>query len=139
MADNRPVPEYFSKIHSSSSISGNDFNPILFLRTANYLISSGKEEAIKYLKSYLVLSSGEQDSGFSDFKDHERVILLLRLLFNPKSGSTFRQPMLGAPSFFSARLNENKWERLPLAIQDGIPFLIVNGYALGGSPETGDM
>lgn len=127
------------QIEDSASISGNDYDPVTLLKSANKLIDLGKEEAIQQLRQYLKYSNDKPDSVQSAFKSQERVILLCRILFEPQSNKKFRAPMLGAPVLFSKSLNESDWKLLPLEFVDGIPFLMVNGYLLRGQPETGEM
>ena len=64
-----------------------------------------------------------------------RVIVLCRMLFTRRHGSAsaFRAPYAGGPTFISG--NENNWQLWPIELVDGVPFMIVAGYILGGMPE----
>jgi hypothetical protein len=56
------------------------------------------------------------------------------MLFEARDGGAFRRPMIGAPNFIAGAL-EN-WPLEPIALSDGLPFLVVRGYALGGKAES---
>jgi hypothetical protein len=59
------------------------------------------------------------------------------MLFQAKPGGEFRPPALGAP----AHLGDTEfkaWPREPIDLVDGVPFLVVGGYMLAGSPERAE-
>jgi hypothetical protein len=71
-------------------------------------------------------------------KDRERSIaafILCRMLFTAKPNGDFRCPGLGQP-FFVGDTPADYWPLVPIQIVDGVPFLVVKGYALAGSPES---
>src|SRR5262249_46829341 len=68
-----------------------------------------------------------------------RVIVLCRMLFTARPGSEFRRPRLGVSSFgrFGFPGQTEDWLLEPIALVDGVPFLIVNGYQVAGLQEPG--
>ena len=69
-----------------------------------------------------------------DNDSERRVIILCRMLFTERHGSDFRRPRIGAASFFGGT-DYPDWPLEPIALVDGVPFLITRGYALGGMAE----
>lgn len=65
----------------------------------------------------------------------EEIFPLCRMLFEAKDGGVLRRPLLGAPVFLSGT-SERDWPLEPIALMEGIPILIVKGYALGGHSES---
>ena len=72
----------------------------------------------------------------------EATLVLARMLFVPKQGIEFRRLLLGAPGFIALSPAQREWPAIiknwplePIALVDGIPFLIVTGYNLSGEPE----
>jgi hypothetical protein len=63
------------------------------------------------------------------------VVILCRMLFAQRSGSTFRPPMLGQPGFLGGT-TDSDWPLWPTEIVGGVPFLIVSSYILSGLPES---
>jgi hypothetical protein len=62
-----------------------------------------------------------------------RVIVLCRMLFAPRPGIEFGRPSLGGAFFLRGTYSD--WPLEPIEIVDGVPFLIVTGYLVGGVPE----
>lgn len=92
-----------------------------YIEVAMKLQAMGKEKAIRKLL----------DWGQGDLDYYRQVVLLCRMLFVPQGSSLFQRPSLGAPSFFGGT-TEKDWPLEPIEIIDGVPFLIVNGYTIGG-------
>jgi hypothetical protein len=61
--------------------------------------------------------------------DEQRIFLILRLLFE-----TDKMPdiHIGAPDTDPSA----DWPLFPLVVRDDIPFMVVNGYALAGIPQS---
>ncbi len=95
-----------------------------YLQVASRLQALGKDKAVEMLRD-------------CSKKDNNRTYVLCRMLFAPKPKSTFRRPLYGAPYFLGGSILES-WDREPIEIVDGVPFLIVQGYMLGGKPEPGE-
>lgn len=68
------------------------------------------------------------------YRDADKVIVLCRMLFAAKPKGEFRRPGLGGPAFPGGG-NPKDWPLEPIELVDGVPFLVVLGYTLGGSPE----
>lgn len=95
-----------------------------FIRAAVTLQSLDRETAIKRLH---VMAQ--------DIRSMGSVVILCRMLFTQRPGSSFRPPSVGQPIFFG-RTTDLDWPLCPIELIDGIPFLIVAGYILGGLPES---
>ena len=70
-----------------------------------------------------------------------RISVLCRMLFKPKAQAVMRPPRLGSVRFLDDSTTGNvpgpsEWPLEPIAIVDGVPFLIVRGYMLLGRPES---
>ena len=94
-----------------------------YIAAAAKIQSVGEDEAGKHL---LALAK-DVDHG-------DKVIILCRMLFTAKSNAEFRRPFIGA-AFFLGDTAYADWPLEPIELVDGVPFLVVRGYALGGSPE----
>ena len=88
----------------------------------------GRKAAIKALG---VLARDERASG------GQRAVVLCRMLFTKKAASEFRRPMLGAAVFLGGT-DYPDWPMEPIEVIDGVPFLIVRGYELGGRAESSE-
>lgn len=103
-----------------------------YLAAAAQLQAVGKEKAVALLAA---LADKEE------WPEQRRTILLCRMLFVAKPGGQFRRPAIGAPVFIgeidrkSAPEIDNDWPREPIELVDGVPFLVIHGYTLGGYPE----
>lgn len=62
------------------------------------------------------------------------VFPLCRMLFEPRDGGTFRRPSIGGARFLAGTYQD--WPLEPITLSDGVPFLIVSGYLVGGKPES---
>lgn len=96
-----------------------------YVALATELQSLQKEEAVARLQQWAVSQ-----------KYDEQVIILCRMLFEPRPGVEFRRPMLGGPQFFG-KTTMKDWPLEPITVIDDVPFLIVNTYVLGGVAEQG--
>ncbi len=67
----------------------------------------------------------------------EQVFVLCRMLYVAKDGGSMRRAGLGLPTVIGS-VDYRKLKNDPIKIVDGIPFLVVNGYLLGGRPETAE-
>lgn len=66
---------------------------------------------------------------------NEQLFILCRMLFENKDG--FRRPGLGGPVFvYKSDMGMEDWPLEPITLVDNVPFLIVDGYVLGGLPES---
>ncbi len=107
----------------------------LYLRAAIELQSAEMEAA------QIVLRAFARDSYKSlGFDGNLAMIALCRMLFTKRQPMfdqlqpEFRRARIGAPGFWGETSGED-WPLEPIEIIDGVPFLIVDGYMLFGSPE----
>jgi hypothetical protein len=98
-----------------------------YIRAAVRLQRLGREAAIDALGE---LSREEGVEG-------HRAIILCRMLFTKKAGGEFRRPLLGAAAFLDGT-DYPDWPLEPIEVVDGVPFLIVRSYTLGGVPESSE-
>jgi hypothetical protein len=109
--------------------SGARFNPRLLIRAVNLLQPLGKEQALDVIAEYLRLAPDWSDNG------REGVFLVLRALFDvPEPPGYMPRMRVGAPIPREPK-DHKLLPRFPLAIEQGVPLLMVGGYFLGGSPE----
>lgn len=107
----------------------------LYLRAAIELQSAEMEA------SQIVLRAFARDSYKSlGFDGNLAMIALCKMLFTKRASlpqevePEFRRARIGAPGFLGETSAED-WLLEPIEIVDGVPFLIVDGYMLFGSPE----
>ncbi|WP_020473095.1 hypothetical protein [Zavarzinella formosa] len=96
-----------------------------YIDTAGKLRAAGKDRAVEILRSIAGAKSRERD---------EEVIILCRMLFTARPEKWFHRPALGAPVFMGGT-NAGDWPLEPVEIVDGVPFIIVRGYELGGRQQ----
>jgi len=114
-------------IHQSPRPDGREFNPRNLIVAVNALQPLGKEKALAALMEYYRVTDN-RDEAQSEF-------IILRALFDlPERG--FMPPMfIGAPAPDEPK-DPKKIPRFPLAIVDDVPFMLVDGYALAGMPQS---
>jgi hypothetical protein len=95
-----------------------------FITAAALLRDVGKERASEFLPR---LSR--------DGRRAPAAIVLCRMLFTAKPEGEFRCPALGLPSFFGDTTFDD-WPLRPITVVGGVPFVVVWGYTLAGSPES---
>jgi hypothetical protein len=112
----------FAMLKKTPSIAGHTYQCGEMVQVVNHLRKRGKEKSLAALREYLL------DGG-----DNDKVLVICRLLFvNPKG---WEFPILGAPV---PEINEDASKTFPLfpvAISEGVPFLLVEGYTLNGKAE----
>jgi hypothetical protein len=89
------------------------------------LQSIGQTRACQQLKAF-----AEQGQGYSS----DQIYVLCRLLFTHKDRIHFRSPDLFHPVFIGGT-EERDWPLDPIALVDGVPFLIVPHYHGMGAYE----
>jgi hypothetical protein len=89
----------------------------------NKLRKQGKEKSLATLRGYLA------NGG-----DNARVLLICRLLFVNPDG--WDRPILGETMPFIGKDDAKAFPLFPIALSDGVPFLLVRGYQLNGRPES---
>ena len=99
-----------------------------YIKAAAHLQGLGQDRAVEAL--FALAGSTRASLGDGD----DEVMVLCRLLFVPRPGKPFRGPILGQPAFLG-RTDASDWPLVPMDIVDGVPFCIVGGYMLAGTPE----
>jgi hypothetical protein len=106
------------------SLPDEEYRAEPYLRAAGSLQALGEEKACSLL--------GKLAS--KDRYPYTRTLSLCRMLFEAKPRSTFRRAYIGAAVFLGGT-EYGDWPLEPIAVVDGVPFLITKGYNLGGQPE----
>lgn len=94
-----------------------------YIAVAVRLQTAGKEKAVETLRK-------AAEDGWPDY----HVIILCRMLFTAKPKGEFRRPAIGGPCTLGGT-NSKDWPLEPIELVDGVPFLVVTGYIVGGFPE----
>lgn len=114
--------------------SVNEFAFMRGFRIAHYLVVAAQLQAWDSSNRAVRLRELAGDPQHAS-----EVYPLCRMLFDAKPGSQFRRPMIGFPIFFDGSLgrsaNYADWPLEPIALVDGVPILIVQGYMLAGRAE----
>jgi len=105
------------------------FKPDPYLAAARSLQAMGPEKA-----GDLLLKLAAKDEPTKDEIFCARTLTLCRILYKAKPGGTFRRARIGAPGL-PGETKIDDWPLEPITIQDGVPFLVVSGYELGGLAE----
>jgi hypothetical protein len=124
---------------TTDQLTPDTYNPAKILATANKLIFLGEDTAEASLLKYAEMPLDPHLGGIEN-RDYY-VVWLCLLVYDPKPHSSLPNPMLGDPDFpYPAFNNPEKsvdWPRFPLDLNQGVPFLLVSGYTVGGFPEPG--
>jgi len=108
------VNEYISAYKSKST-----------LQDAVSLQAMNRESAVRELRDMAQPEHGNKSC---------EVYVLCRMLFVQSNSLAFREPLLGGPDFI--RGSSSDWPLAPVALVDGVPFIVVKGYTLGGLAES---
>lgn len=96
------------------------FRSVRYLRTANALQKLDETARADALRRIAW-----------DDRDFLRVIILCRMLFTAPEGEVFKRPELGGPGGLGAT-NADDWPLEPIAVVDGVPFMVIACYAGAG-------
>lgn len=116
--------EVVTRFASLPPFDDHGFNSAAYLRLAIEIQSLGEQRAVASMRE------------LAKRKDNSKLIPLCRMLFVARQGRVFRAPWIGQPAA-CPRSDGAGWPLEPIAIVDGVPFLITIGYELGGFPEPG--
>ncbi|MCC6874805.1 MAG: hypothetical protein IT378_10910 [Sandaracinaceae bacterium] len=106
-------------------LDGDDFDPRPLIRAVNALQPLGAQRALDVIEEHLRVAPAYAHGDTQGF------FLVLRALFEPTPS---HPPMLvGAPE--PTLPEQSRLSLYPLAVLDGVPFLLVSGYMLGGQPQ----
>lgn len=105
------------------------YNPRRVILAVNLLQPLGKEKALAAIEEYLRVASSWDDEG------RDGVFLVLRTLFDIPADPGHMPPMMvGAPSVREPK-DPKLLPRFPIALEGDIPFLLSEGFSIGGRPE----
>lgn len=126
---------------ADATLDAAKFNPSHTIRAVNALQPLGKQIGVEVLWEYCRLNPDDDNNG---------LFATMRTVFEipgdvpPQQGDYegprvvypdyFRPPALGSPSFWPKDLK--RFPRFPVVVIDDIPLTLVNGYTLGGVPES---
>jgi hypothetical protein len=65
----------------------------------------------------------------------QEIFPLCRMLFEARQDREFRRPMIGSAKFVGAT-SYRDWPLEPIVLFEGVPILVVKGYAIFGLPES---
>ena|ERR1035438_5927208 len=120
---------YTNIFDETPDVSGFQYSCAQMVSVVNELRHIGKDKVISVLTN--LVEQTKQDGGGA------KVFMLCRLLFVNTNGWTI--PRLGEPyPPVNLDVATNEFPIFPLAQSDGVPFLLVSGYMLGGFPEPPD-
>jgi len=111
----------FALLNTIPSNSGFDFRSEKMIRVVNHLRHLGKDQAL------LVLSNYVQEVGPVT---PENVVLICRVLFVNSNSWTIQLP--GTPNNVVNANIIGKFPLFPVALSEGVPFLLVEGYRGSG-------
>jgi hypothetical protein len=105
-----------------------DYNPRPVIRAVNALQPLGKERALAVIQEFFRVSNADRD-------DRGGIFLLLRVLFDVPADPGYA-PVMQVGLFSPGPPDDPKiTPRFPIAIQDGIPFLLTGSVTLQGLSE----
>jgi len=101
------------------------------VQCVNGLRQLGKEKALATLREHIRLNGISGDPG-----EEQKLLLVCRLLFVNPDG--WKYPRIGHPSPDVDWNVADKFPFFPIALSDGVPFLLLNGSMSGGwTSDTG--
>lgn len=99
-------------------------------KAANYYISLGEAAGLARLKA----DATKFENPWSTRAAH-----LCRVLFEGKDGRPLREPALGGLALPYDTMPLSAWPEFPMVVQDGVWFIMAEGYTLAGYPEPYDQ
>lgn len=142
-----PAPELDSElevINAAAPWPHRCSDPTALIRAVNELHALGKQQALDALRRYVELAPDGRffndelpfDAANIDQGDYNVAFWIIRLLFEPaQAGTRIPQPALGAAVPSPAESDKTLWPLFPIEVVDDIPFMIAQGWNLGGVPE----
>jgi hypothetical protein len=112
-------------LERAPSVAGYHYQSAEMVRGVNHLRNLGREKCLAALRRYLA-AGGE----------HDKVLVLCRLLFvNPKGWEPLHP---GKPEPLVQAEGRKHFPLFRVALSDGVPFLLVDGFAYRGPPILAD-
>jgi hypothetical protein len=132
LANQQQVEEGESAIvKKAPSIDGDTYKCGEMVQVVNHLRKLGKERSIAALREYLLTKP--TNKKVFDNGANEKVLFICRLLFvNPKG---WHPPGLGGPHPNINAQVAKQFPLFPIAISNGVPFLLIRGYELRSRPK----
>jgi len=131
----RIPPDLYGAVAAISNCAKPGYNadPVNLIRAVNALQALGEEKARRAIDVYLHLANTNRFT--SGDLDPERVIWVARLLYEaPLIAGQVAPPMLGGPVPESNLADSIP--TYPLIVVNDTPFFLIDGYMLGGHPES---
>jgi hypothetical protein len=127
-------------INGAPSVTPWGWNPVMLVRAVNHLQSLGKQKAIAELREFLKIARdsfrANRDPADIDTSDEQCVFLIVRLLFELEvTSGTLPDLYIGAMWLRPEKTDSSFWPLYPLALQDDVPFLLIDGVLLSGYPQ----
>jgi hypothetical protein len=108
-----------------------DVSPDVMAKSANALIALGRDKATAFLRG-----SAKRDPTAANYsRINERIGWLCRLVFEPAPEKQLRAPFFGGLELPYHTMPLKEWPQFPLAVSDGVIFVLAEGYTLAGEPE----
>jgi hypothetical protein len=114
----------------SYNASGNHYDPRKVIRAVNLLQPLGKDKALTVINEFLRVTSHWHDTG------RDGVFLVLRTLFEVPDDTGYMRHMIVGQGSIDGPNDPKILPRKPIAIEGDIPFKIVSGYSIFGTPES---
>lgn len=114
------------------------------IKAVNGLQPLGKQEALDSLRRYVAIAPDgffdndrvAFDPANIDQGNHRVAFWIIRLLFEPaQAGTRIPQPMIGAAVPHRPKADDGLWPLFPIELVDDVPFMIAEGWNLGGHPQ----
>ena len=120
---------YTNILNETPDANGFFYSCSQMVSVVNELRHMGKDKVMSVLTN--VVEQANQNEGEGE------LFMLCRLLFVNTNG--WKMPGLGAPyPPVNFDVVTNEFPIFPLALSDGVPFFLLNGYQGGGRPEAPD-
>lgn len=128
-------------VHDSSTLDGGNFNPALLIEAVNALRLFDKEHVLEALRTYSRLATSDRARRPLYDLDEYRISLVSRLLFVRRDGKKTMPAVEVGETLIDLEAPSDKWPMFPLALEKGVPFLVVSGYITHGPPwdPMGDL
>jgi len=111
-----------------------EFTPVTYLVSINKLIALGEEEGIRVLIEIAKAPPSRRPYGR---RNAINLVLVCRMLFEPEDVEYLRRPKIGRLFFPSMGVEGKDWPHFPIAVEDGVPFLLCSNYTYISGLESG--
>lgn len=109
-------------------LAGEDFDPVLLLRSANQIQRLGQAEASRQIRCHWKRHRATASSTIA-----QKLFVILRCIYLPAEPDGLQVPLaIGQPAYFSQNLTTSDFPAYPFYVASDIPFLIEAGFMLSG-------